>query len=45
MTTDESTAGTDPERALSDPFPTTGEHPGGPRHDEEPFPGVTAGVV
>jgi uncharacterized protein len=44
MTTDESTAGTDPETALSDPFPTTGEHPGGPRHDEEPFPGVAAGV-
>ncbi|ERH08622.1 MAG: putative HD superfamily hydrolase [halophilic archaeon J07HX64] len=29
---------------LSDPSPTTGEHPGGPRHTEEPFPAVAAGV-
>lgn len=29
---------------LSDPSPTTGEHPGGPRHKEEPFPTVAANV-
>ena len=29
---------------LSDPLPTTGAHPGGPRHDEEPFGAVAAAV-
>ncbi len=29
---------------LSDPVPTTGAHPGGPRHDESPFPAVADGV-
>ena len=29
---------------LSDPSPTTGEHPGGPRHAEAPFPAVAARV-
>lgn len=38
MTTDEGAAG------LSDPEPTTGEHPGGPRRDEAPFPAVADGV-
>ncbi|MFB6295779.1 MAG: HD domain-containing protein [Halobacteriales archaeon] len=29
---------------LSDPPPSTGEHPGGPRHDETPYPAVASGV-
>lgn len=29
---------------LTDPPPTTGAHPGGPRHDEAPFPAVADGV-
>lgn len=29
---------------LSDPDPRTGEHPGGPRRDDPPFPPVAAGV-
>ena len=29
---------------LSDPEPRIGDHPGGPRHDEPPFPAVAAGV-
>ncbi|SDR00156.1 HD domain-containing protein [Natronobacterium texcoconense] len=42
MTTDERTeeSGT----TLSDPAPITGEHPGGPRRDEQPFPAVADGV-
>ncbi len=44
MTADDSGAGDEPGRKLSDPTPRTGEHPGGPRHDEPPFPAVAAGV-
>lgn len=29
---------------LTDPIPTTGEHPGGPRRDEPPFPTVAEAV-
>ena len=29
---------------LSNPTPTTGDHPGGPRRDDPPFPAVAAGV-
>ena len=40
MTTDD----TDSRTKLSEPTPTTGEHPGGPRHGVTPFPAVAAGV-
>jgi uncharacterized protein len=43
MTGDDPAGGSD-SPTLSDPPPTTGEHPGGPRHAEEPFPAVAAGV-
>lgn len=32
------------EQLLSDPHPTRGEHPGGPRHQADPFPTVAANV-
>ena len=43
MTEDSSTADTG-QTTLSDPAPTTGDHPGGPRHETPPFPTVAANV-
>lgn len=36
---------TDDGPGLADPASTTGEHPGGPRHDVAPFPAVAAGAA
>ncbi len=44
MTSEDTGDETDGGVGLSDPRPTTGAHPGGPRHTEEPFPTVAAGV-
>ncbi|MCU4801882.1 HD domain-containing protein [Halobacteria archaeon HArc-gm2] len=44
MTTDESAVDGETSTELSDPTPRTGEHPGGPRHSETPFPAVAADV-
>ena len=45
MTDDGPTADTEQTTGLSDPAPTAGEHPGGPRHRETPFPTVAANVA
>jgi uncharacterized protein len=42
MTTEETV---DDGPALTDPEPTTGEHPGGPRHDDAPFPAIAERVA
>lgn len=42
--TGKSTRPADALPTLSDPVPTTGEHPGGPRRHEAPFPAVADGV-
>lgn len=44
MTTDEYPVGDETSAELSDPVPRKGEHPGGPRHSEMPFPAVATGV-
>lgn len=44
MTTDEN-GGPDRAGRLTDPSPTTGEHPGGPRRTEPPFPAVASIVT
>ena len=44
MTADDAADSDESPTTLSDPRPTTGDHPGGPQHDEEPFPAVAAGV-
>jgi uncharacterized protein len=48
MTTDDpgtAADATDDDPALTDPDPILGEHPGGPRHDEPPFPAVAERVA
>lgn len=44
MTTDEPAVGREVNAKLADPDPTVGDHPGGPHHDEPPFPAVANGV-
>jgi uncharacterized protein len=46
MTSEETEADDGEESStLSDPEPVTGEHPGGPRHDELPFPAIAERVA
>lgn len=44
MTEKSATADSNQAKMLSDPVPIRGEHPGGPRHQDEPFPIVAANV-
>lgn len=44
MTSDESATADETKVTLSNPDPTRGAHPGGPRHGEPPFPDVAAAV-